>query len=131
MFGVLYDEIFDSKKSDLAYKLFLSYLVLESVLDKQTEHRQKKQKTKKEGKIPKFKIDDLVISHGSYHIAVKLYQQWFAKNLELEKYVKTKKLPKSFNVDYKNVLQNISEVIKNEKIESENLPKYFKANSLF
>lgn len=131
LFGSLYDEIFDSKKADLAYKLFISYLTLDAVSKKQSEHRQKKQKTKKEGKIPKFKIEDHVISHGSYHIAAKLYQKWFGRKDNLEMIVKSKKLPKSFNDDYKAVIQDISEVIKNEKIERENLPKYFKLNSLF
>ena len=34
LFGVLYGEIFNSSKSDSAYKLFISYLVLDSVLEK-------------------------------------------------------------------------------------------------
>lgn len=131
LFGALYDEIFDSNKSDLAYKLFISHLILDAVLKKQSEHRQKKQKTKKEGKVPKFKIEDHVISHGSYHIAAKLYQKWFGGKNDLEKTVKNKKLPKSFNDDYKVVVQDISKVVTDEKVERENLPKYFKSNSLF
>jgi hypothetical protein len=129
LFGVLYDEIFDSKRSDLAHKLLLSHLVLDAVLTKQAEHRRKKQKTKREGRIPKFKIEDLIISHGSYHIAAKLYQKWFSVGGDIEKVVKSKKLPKSFGDDYRIVLRDISELVKDE--ERENLPKYFKANSLF
>ncbi|MFA5368783.1 MAG: AIPR family protein [Candidatus Paceibacterota bacterium] len=131
LFGVLYDEIFDSTKSDLAYKMFVSHLVLDSVLEKQSEHRKKKQTTKKQGKIPKFKMEDLVISHGSYHIAAKLYQRWFNECENLEKIVKSKKLPKSFNTDYKKALSEISNKVSVENIERENLAKYFKANSLF
>lgn len=131
LFGVLYDEIFDSNKSDLAYKLFISYLTLDAVLTKQLEHRQKKQKTKKEGRVPKFKIEDHIISHGSYHIAAKLYQKWFGGKDDLEKIVKRKKLPNSFNDDYKLVIQDISKIITDKQVERENLPKYFKLASLF
>lgn len=130
LFGVLYEEIFDSKKSDLAHRLLISHLVLDAVLVRQAEHRQKKLKTKKAGKTPKYKIDDLVISHGSYHIAARLYQKWFGADSDLEKTAKNKKLPKCFNEDYKKTIEEIAMTIEKSGTQREDIPKYFKANHL-
>ena len=131
LFGSLYEEIFDPKKSDLAHRLFISHMVLDDILTKQAEHRQKKQKTKKAGKTPKFKIEDLIISHGSFHIAARLYQKSFGSNINLEKTLNNKKLPINFNSDYKIIINDIAKIIENNNISREDLSKYFKSNSLF
>jgi hypothetical protein len=131
LFGEFYNKIFDEGNSDLAYKLFISYLVLDSVLGKQTEHRKMKKKNKENGELLNLKMEDLVIAHGSYHIAAQIYQKWLNEELNLEKILKNKKLPINFNSDFDQTVKNLKNRVISEKIERENLPKYFKLNSLF
>ena len=45
--------------------------------------------------------------------------------------VKNKKLPNSFNNDYKNIVGEICKIIGDNRVEREDIPKYFKANTLF
>ena len=133
IFGKQYLTIFDENKHDLAYRLFLSFLVLETVLKNQAEHRNKKRKTQHEGKTPRYKVSDLVISHGSYHIAAKIYQKYFnstTPTVDLERVVKNKKLPSTFSHDYKEVLDEISVFMESEGINREDFARYFKSNVL-
>jgi len=130
LFGVLYEEVFDQNKSDLAHKMFISYLVLDDILAKQAELRRKKQKTKREGRTPKYKLEDIIVAHGSYHIAAKLYQKWFGMSSNLERFIKGKKMPRNANADYNKAIQEILAIVKSEKVEKVDLPKYFKSKSL-
>lgn len=129
LFNEWYHRIFDSSKSDLAYKLFLSYQILQYVVSKQAENQAKKrEKTKKEGKRPYYSLQDLVIAHGSYHIAAVLFEKYF-KHLEsaqLKENTAKFKFPKAIEIDYKSAILGLTKKITDEKIKRENLPGYFK-----
>lgn len=132
LFTDFYDRIFDQKKQDLAYRLVLSSRVMEYVLGKQLENRKQKSKTKKAGKSPKFRISDLLIAHGSYHVATFIYQDFY-KNLnavEMKKEIKKNNLSKEFHSKYLEGIKRLENYVAQHKILREDLPKFFKTNPL-
>jgi hypothetical protein len=131
LFGDLYKEIFKSDNRELPYKLLISYKTLEYALIKQSENRIKKNKTKKLGKSPRFTMNDLVISHGSYHIATVLYSRFFyGKSIdELSKFAKKNtNFALKLGKEYHSMVKQISDLLKAEKIERDKVAAFFKQN---
>lgn len=129
LFNISYHRIFDSSKDDLAYMLFLSHNIWEYVIEKQLEHRRKKRNTKKLGKTPKYRLSDLIIAHGSYHVATRLYEKFF-HGIPLQDKKKSAtnfKYPSRLDEEYKNALHDLEKVIRDRKINKGTLPQFFKS----
>ena len=132
LFNDFYGRIFDTKKIDLAYRLVISARVMEYVIGKQLENRKRKSKTKKAGKNPKFRILDLIIAHGSYHIATFIYRESYKSLSEdkIKKEVKKKTFSKDIITRYNEGIKKIEQYVEKHQINREDLPKFFKINPL-
>lgn len=132
LFNDFYNRIFDSKKTDLAYRLALSARVMEYVLGKQIENRKQKSKTKKAGKSPKFRMSDLIIAHGSYHIATFIYRESY-KNLsedKIRKEVKKKTFSNGIIHKYNEGIKKLEGYVNKHEINREDLARFFKVSPL-
>jgi len=134
LFTKLYFTIFDDSKADLTYRLLLSYRILYYVLKEQSQVLKSKQKRKKEGKIPRYHLKDLLIAHGSYHIAAILYKKLYEKSTseDMQKYARKNACPDNIKEKHKEALsvltKRIESKINEHKVEKEGLPQYFKSN---
>lgn len=134
LFTKLYFTIFDDAKPDLAYKLLLSYRILDYVLKQQSQVLRNKQKRKKEGKTPRYRLKDLLIAHGSYHIAAILYRELYGNSIseDIQKYAKKDVYPANISEKYKEALtmliKRVEDKITDHKTEKEALPQFFKSN---
>lgn len=133
LFNELYDRIFDSSKGDLAYKLLLSYKTLEYSSRKRAENRNKKTKTKKKGKTPRYRFGDLIIAHGTFHIASLLYKRYFSKKsiTELKKAINIyDRYVEKFDKHYPKLTERIENKLKKKGINRYDLAKHFKLNGI-
>jgi hypothetical protein len=129
LFNELYYRIFDKTKSDLAYQLLLSYRAMEFILDKQSGMRGKKRKIKKQGKTPRYRLSDLIVAHGSYHIASMVFKNMMSgvDSGKIEKFAKNFKITKTVEKIYEKALKDLEQHVTLHNISKENLPQYFKS----
>lgn len=128
IFSEMYGKIFDATNQDLAYRLFISFKVLEYVLERQDENRRRKKETKKSGKNPRFSVKDLIVFNGAYHVAAGIYRDVYLSMPpeQVEKKAKRFVLPNKIEDIYDNVVAEIERALKRDKVKREDIPKHFK-----
>lgn len=133
LFNEFYNRIFDGAKGDLAYKLLISYKLLEYSSIKRAENRRRKAQTKRSGKTPRYRYSDLAISHGSFHIAALLYKKYF-RNKPIDKLKKAivglDYYIAKFDKYYPSLIDKIERRLKKKNITRIDLLKYFKSNGI-
>lgn len=133
LFSELYHRIFDDSDDDLSYKLLISYRIMEYVLSRHAESARKKRQTKKSGKKPRYNFADLIIAYGSYHIAAILYKEEIdskSSSLGFRDLAEKRKLVYSDNFKYQEALERIKKFVKEQKINKDELLKFFKTVGL-
>jgi len=130
LFNEFYTEVFKKADIDLPYKLLLSFYVLEYTLKCQSKHRRKKNRTKKLGKSPRFSIRDMIIVHGTYHIASILYHSAFlkAERSDLYKLAKDALTNNNFypklEAKYEKIIDRIEEILRKNNIDKASVRNY-------